>query len=517
MISKTYSSTILGIDALLVEVEVDSSPGLHSFNIVGLPSKTVEEAKDRVSSAVKNIGASPPQKTNRRIIVNLAPADLKKIGAGYDLAIAIAYLLSSNQIKNFNSQNFLFLGELSLNGEIKKVPGVLPTALMAKESGFSSLVVPCENAQEAAVVDGINVLGVRNLREIIDFLEGKSKIPPIENTDFKKIKDDYFSENNICAIKGQHQAKRAMEIAAAGGHNILMNGSPGSGKTMMAKSIPSILPAMEIKEALEVAQIYSVCGMLNSKKNFLTSDRPFRSPHHSASAVALVGGGAWPRPGEISLAHRGVLFMDEIAEFPRSVLESLRQPLEDGKIFISRAQGQICFPARFILVAAMNPCPCGFLGDEEKECSCSPIQVLKYKKKISGPLLDRLDIQIQVGRVKYDDLSQKNSISQQRENLLEIRKRISIAKKIQEERFSKLSSPIFNNSEMSSSFVERECLIDIKSQNLLKKAVDEWRLSARTHFKILKIARTIADLEESEGISFNHLAEALSYRIKVDN
>lgn len=512
MTAKTYSAALIGISAVPVEVEVDLSQGLHSFNIVGLPSKTIEESKDRVSSAVKNSGASPPQKSNRRIIVNLAPADLKKQGSLYDLPIAVSYLIASGQVKSFNLDKTLFLGELALSGEIKRIPGVLPIALMAKERGFNNLITSKYNALEATIVEGLNVFGLDNLRQLIKFLENKISLKSEQRIDLSELIKQNVSFDNFSDIKGQYQAKRALIIAAAGSHNILMKGSPGSGKSMLAKALPSILPIMSADEALEAAKIYSVCGLLSLDNKIILS-RPFRSPHHTASAVSLVGGGSWPRPGEVSLAHRGVLFLDEMGEFSKTVLEALRQPLEDGVVSVTRAQGRVVFPARFILVAAMNPCPCGFLGDSEKECCCSRADILRYKKRISGPLLDRIDIQIEVPRVKYEELKSVPD----KEYCKQANRQIDLARKAQTKRFANFRRKIFFNSEMNSSETIKVCSLDFQAEEMMKKAVDGWHLSARAHYKTLKLARTIADLEGEENISTSHLAEALSYRIRQED
>lgn len=512
MPAKIHSAAIFGLDALPVEVEVDLQGGLHSFNIVGLADTAVQESKQRVSAAIKNSGAEPPNRHNKKVTVNLAPADFKKEGSLYDLPIAIGYLLASGQILPFEPEGKLFIGELSLDGRLRPVSGVLTVALSAQKLGIKTLYLPKENAAEAALVKDLEVIGAENLSELILHLENKAVLEPEKPKEIKELINSQIDGDNWLQIKGQEHAKRALEIAAAGGHNVLMIGPPGSGKTLLARSVPLILPKMELDEALEVTKIYSVAGQLPTDQPLITQ-RPFRSPHHTASGVALVGGGAWPRPGEISLAHRGVLFMDEFPEFQRQVLENLRQPLEDGFITVSRAQGAVSFPAKFILIAAMNPCPCGYLGDPEKECKCAPGQIIKYQRRISGPLLDRIDLHIEVPRQSFDKLTSENESG---EDLTLVRARIETARQIQRQRFAAEKQKIFNNAEMNASQIKKYCQIDPAGLNLLRTAVNQFQLSARSYHRLLKVSRTIADLEQSSKIEARHIGEAIQYRPKVD-
>lgn len=504
MSSKVLSAAVIGLDAELVEVEADTTTGpLGHFVIVGLPDAAVSESRERVKSAIKNSGFKFP---SRKMIVNLAPADLKKQGPSYDLPIAISVLAATNRIivpENFNSM--LFAGELALNGNLRPITGVLPIALAARNKGIKTIFVPADNAAEAKLIKDLEVIPANNLREVADHLQDKKTInpAPYKEFDFSNIK----ILSDMSHIKGQDHVKRAMEIAAAGAHNMLMSGPPGSGKTLIAKTMPSILPDLALEEALELTKIYSVAGYLPSGSSLVTS-RPFRSPHHTASGAALVGGGALPKPGEISLAHRGVLFLDEFAEFTRQVLENLRQPLEDGMINVSRVAGNIAFPAKFILVAAMNPCPCGFAGDSEKKCVCSAGQILAYKKKISGPILDRIDLHIEVPRINFEKLS---SIKLE-ETSKSIKERVQQARQVQKIRFK--NTPFITNSEMTSETVKRFCKLNTPSIALLRGAVSKHHLSARAYFRILKLARTIADLSNEENISNSHIGEALQYRPK---
>ena len=501
MFSKISSFGLSGLNGLKIDVEVDLNVGLPSYDIVGLPDAAVKESKERVRSAIKNSGFKFP--TNK-ITVNLAPANVKKAGPNFDLPIAVAILVSSGQIVGTVFADYIMIGELSLNGKIKAVTGLLPALIAARGLGYTKFIVPKQNENEASYIDGIDVFAVESLSEVVSFLNGTLQVEPVKKREWNSEQSDKVTED-FSRVKGQKIAKRAIEIAVSGGHNILMVGPPGAGKTMIARCIPSVMPDLTFDEALEITKIHSIAGELDLKKGVVSS-RPFRSPHHTASTVALTGGGKDAKPGEVSLASDGVLFLDELPEYSRTTLETLRQPLEDGVITVSRASGTYEYPANFMLVASMNPCPCGNFGSKELVCTCSPSAIQTYLKRLSGPLLDRIDLKIDVERVAFEEITNKSN----EESSEEIKKRVDKARQIQNQRFK--GSKIHTNAKMNSKMINEFCKLDDESEQLMKMAFDRFHISARGYTRLLKVARTIADLDGSEKILSKHLTEALAYR-----
>lgn len=505
MVNIIKTATAIGINAYEVSVETDVVNSLPAMSIVGLPDASINEARDRVRSAIKNSGYSFPSK---KVVVNLAPADLKKIGTSFDLPIAIGILTEEEVLDSEKLKDYAFIGELSLDGTIRAVAGVLPLVLGLKEVGIKNVIVPKENAKEAALNGEVNVYGATHLTDVVNhFTETKITPTVVDVSAYLNSQTNQNYPFDFKDVKGQHKAKKALEIAAAGGHNLFMIGSPGSGKTLMAKCFVSILPPLELSEALELTKIYSICGLLPTDEPLMVK-RPYRSVHHTASANGIIGGGSSPKPGEITLANRGVLFLDEMVEFPRQVLEVLRQPLEDGEIVISRAKHSVKYPAKFMLLGAMNPCPCGFLGDKEKQCTCSDFQINRYLSKLSGPLLDRIDIQVDVPRLTPTELLATTEIE---EDSATIRKRVIAARKIQAIRYK--NDNILTNSELTSELIKKYCQLDSKSQELMKIAIVKYQLSGRRYDRVLKLARTIADLANSENIQQIHLMQALQYKM----
>lgn len=504
MLAKVFSAAVFGVDAFEVEIEVNGGRGDPMIVIVGLPDTAVKESKDRVTTAIENSGY---RWARGRMTINLAPANVKKEGPSFDLPIALGLIAVAQEIDLTKASDFCFVGELALTGAVRPVAGVLPIAIEARKQGRRKVVVPAANAREAAMVEGIEVFGVSNLREVFEFLTGERELIPT-----REDLDQFFSSHqrydvDFSDVRGHEHAKRAIEIAVSGGHNLLMLGPPGSGKSMLAKRIPTIIPPMTLDEAIETTKIHSICGLLLGSTNSFVATRPFRSPHHTISDVGLLGGGTNPTPGEVSVAHNGVLFLDELPEFKRSTLEVLRQPLEDGRVTISRAAGSMTFPAEFMFVAAMNPCPCGFFGDPKRECRCSPRQVEQYRARISGPLLDRIDLHLEVPVVEFQQLASKQS----GESSAAIRERILVAREVQRKRFSD-STRVRCNARMTPKQQKTFCDLDSTAEGLLQMAMSELHLSARAYDRILKVARTIADLDGKDHIASEHIGEAIQYR-----
>jgi len=536
--ARVYSAQVNLLSGQIVTIEVDLSRGLHAFSIVGLPDKAVDESKDRVSSAIKNSGFQSPKAKNQKIIVSLSPADLKKEGPFFDLAIALSYMLASGDIK-FDPEKKIFLGELGLDGTLRRIRGSLPLVQEAKRQGFEEVYLPKENAEEAALVEGIKIFGAENLKEVVEHLSPSEpskissgpRVAPIKSEGLNQTTQKFSSLTNgkikpqpkteikyqqerkgsdFADVRGQEGAKRGLEIAAAGGHNIAMYGPPGTGKTMLARAFSGLLPDLALEEVLEITGIHSVAGATRGE---LVSSPPFRSPHHTSSYVSLIGGGTYPKPGEVTLAHRGVLFLDEFPEFEKRVLESLRQPLEDNVVSISRAKGSAIFPSNFILIAAMNPCPCGNTGSKQKACICKPSDLDRYKRKLSGPIMDRIDLWISVGNVDYKKLGGEGD----GEKSEKIRERVKRAREIQKNRFQKLERTISTNSEMNVKDLSNIVTIREDVRKILDDSAERLALSARAYHRVIKIARTIADLDNSENIKQNHILEALQYRPKVES